>query len=96
MTPKIFPSPRLHFQRGYWFHNFIVGLDKLDLLPGPVALALCLALIWLTSVAWPGGGAIVFGLPAAALLIEAGSMLASRRPGRVPERGAKSNRLTLR
>jgi len=81
---KKISQSNIRFERGRTFHNFVVGLDRLDLVPGPAWMAAALALAWTASRAWPAAHAAVFILTAAPLVLEAAVLLWLSRSGRTP------------
>lgn len=77
-------SPRLHFQRGRWFHNFIVALDRMESVPAWLWFAI--AVLCASAMSKLFGSlqiaAVLIMVPA--LGVEALALLGSRAPGRSP------------
>jgi len=79
---KAFPSKRLEFQKGRWFHNFIVLLDRMEAVPWPAWLGLAALGLLAAAAAWDTGRWYASGVAAAALFCEAAALLVGRALGR--------------
>lgn len=79
-----YPSPRLHFKAGYRFHNFIVLLDRMALLPPPAWIAFFLGAAALVAWGWPTARLFAFVMMGGPLLVEAFLLQEGKRSGKAP------------
>ncbi len=84
MVMKAFPSARLFFLKGRLFHNFIVLLDLMELVPAWLMMGLFGTALLGVVMIWPGWQGWAFAIPASCLSAEAYLLFRSRRLGVSP------------
>lgn len=77
-----FPQPNIGFERGKHFHNLIILLDRLELVPPAMWLLLALAGVFGMTLLWPGSRSFAFVVTLACLAAEAGALVRGNRGGR--------------
>lgn len=79
-----FPTRHLFKKRGYWFHNLIVFMDRLELIPAPRWIIAAGVGAGLCALAWPKYHFLVFISLALPLALEAVLLREGQSSGRAP------------
>lgn len=79
-----YPHIWVGFRKGWWFHNLIVILDRLDHVPKPLFLIAAALALAAASMTWPGWRPGVVAVSALALIIEERAMAWGQRTLRAP------------